>query len=62
MSPPAATRLHRARTTIITSETRQDMVDVVNQDDGRGGTKDANNREYGGVIRDGKVVELPQGQ
>jgi hypothetical protein len=43
------------------SETRQDMVDVVNQDDGKGGTKDANNREYGGVIRDGKVIELPPG-
>jgi len=43
------------------SGTRQDMVDVVNQDDGRGGTKDANNREYGGIIRDGKVIELPPG-
>lgn len=38
------------------------MVDIVNQDDGRGGTADANNREYGGVVRtDGTVVQSPPG-
>lgn len=38
------------------------MVDIVNQDNGRGGTLDANNREYGGVIRtDGTVVQSPPG-
>jgi hypothetical protein len=26
------------------------MVDIVNQDNGKGGTKDANNREYGGEV------------
>ena len=42
--------------------TRQSMVDIVNQDSGSGGTKDANNREYGGVIKkDGSVVESPAG-
>jgi len=42
--------------------TRQSMVDIVNQDNGRGGTSDANNREYGGVIKsDGSVVESPAG-
>lgn len=44
------------------STTRQSMVDIVNQDDGRGGTADANNREYGGVVRtDGTVVQSPPG-
>jgi RHS repeat-associated protein len=32
------------------AQTRQGMVDIVNQDNGKGGTKDANNREYGGEI------------
>jgi len=32
------------------AQTRQVMIDVVNQDNGKGGTKDANNREYGGEI------------
>jgi hypothetical protein len=42
--------------------TRQSMVDIVNQDNGKGGTSDANNREYGGRIkRDGTVVEAPAG-
>ncbi|KIX21291.1 hypothetical protein SY27_11145 [Flavobacterium sp. 316] len=44
------------------SETRQSMVDIVNQDNGNGGTSPANNREYGGVIKtDGTVVESPAG-
>ena len=44
------------------ASTRQSMVDVVNQDSGSGGTSDANNREYGGVIKkDGSVVESPAG-
>lgn len=38
------------------------MVDIVNQDHGRGGTGDANNREYGGVIKtDGTVAQSPAG-
>ena len=42
--------------------TRQGMVDIVNQDNGKGGTSDANNREYGGRIKnDGTVVESPMG-
>jgi RHS repeat-associated protein len=44
------------------TETRQAMVDIVNQDNGKGGTSDANNREYGGRIKkDGTVVESPMG-
>lgn len=44
------------------TETRQAMVDIVNQDNGRGGTKPENNREYGGVIKsDGSVVQSPPG-
>ncbi len=44
------------------ANTRQGMVDIVNQDDGRGGTGDANNREYGGVIKtDGTVAQSPAG-
>ncbi|WP_089753715.1 hypothetical protein [Chryseobacterium soldanellicola] len=42
-------------------ETRQSMVDIVSKDTGNGGTSDANNREYGGIIRDGKVTESPAG-
>jgi RHS repeat-associated protein len=43
-------------------DTRQSMVDIVNQDDGKGGTSDANNREYGGVVKlDGSVKEAPPG-
>lgn len=42
--------------------TRQAMVDIVNQDNGRGGTSDANNREYGGTVsNDGTVTESPAG-
>jgi RHS repeat-associated protein len=44
------------------SDTRQAMVDIVNQDNGRGGTSDANNREYGESInRDGTVTQAPAG-
>jgi hypothetical protein len=44
------------------ASTRQGMVDVVNQDNGKGGTSDANNREYGGVVKtDGTVSQSPAG-
>jgi len=33
------------------TSTRQSMVDIVNQDNGRGGISDANNREYGGAVK-----------
>lgn len=43
------------------AENRQKMVDVVSQDNGNGGTRDRNNREYGGTIcNDGSVQpQLP---
>lgn len=42
--------------------TRQAMVDIVNQDNGKGGTDPANNREYGGVVKtDGTVSQSPPG-
>jgi uncharacterized protein RhaS with RHS repeats len=45
------------------ADTRQAMVNIVNQDGGKGGTSDANNREYGGRIKkDGTVVEAPPGK
>lgn len=41
---------------------RQQMVDIVNQDNGKGGTKDANNREYGGSVSNTNVVtQAPAG-
>ncbi len=41
---------------------RQQMVDIVNQDNGKGGTKDANNREYGGSVSNTDVVsQAPPG-
>lgn len=44
------------------TETRQSMVDVVNQDTGKGGTDAANNREYGGIIkRDGTAKQQTPG-
>lgn len=44
------------------SENRQTMVDIVNKDDGSGGTKPENNREYGGVLNlEGTVQESPAG-
>jgi len=42
--------------------TRQDMVDVVNQDDGTGGRKESNTKEYGGTIdTNGNVTETKGG-
>ena len=47
---------------VSSSDIRQGMVDVVTKgDDGRGGTKPDNNREYGGSIENGKVVPAPPG-
>jgi hypothetical protein len=44
------------------ADSRQAMVDIVSKDNGKGGTADANNREYGGRIRStGEVVESPAG-
>ncbi len=44
------------------TDTRQAMVDIVNKDDGKGGTADANNREYGGRIKpNGGIVEATPG-
>ena len=44
------------------ADSRQAMVDIVSKDNGKGGTSDANNREYGGRIRStGEVVESPPG-
>jgi RHS repeat-associated protein len=44
------------------ADTRQAMVNIVNQDDGKGGTSPANNREYGGTISNsGVVTESPPG-
>jgi len=44
------------------SDTRQGMVDVVNQDDGSGGASAANTTEYGGTIEnDGTVIENKTG-
>ena len=42
-------------------ENRQSMVDIVNKDNGKGGTNASNNREYGGSIEKGRVVEAPPG-
>lgn len=42
------------------ADNRQAMVNEVSRDNGRGGTIDANNREYGGTIQGGVVkVEAP---
>ena len=40
---------------------RQAMIKEVSRDDGRGGTSDANNREYGGSIQNGNVVAAEPG-
>jgi hypothetical protein len=40
---------------------RQAMVTEVSRDNGRGGTRDANNREYGGSIQNGRVVVAEPG-
>ena len=42
-------------------ENRNSMVKHVSQDNGKGGTKDKNNREHGGYINDGVVVFEPSG-
>ena len=42
-------------------ETRQQMVDVVSQDDGQGGSSESNNREYGGYIENGTVISVKPG-
>lgn len=42
--------------------TRQAMADVVSLDNGKGGTGDANNREYGGTIQNnGEVIPAEPG-
>ncbi len=38
------------------ADIRQGMADVVNQDNGRGGTKDSQNMEYGGNILNGDII------
>ena len=40
---------------------RQKMLEIVSQDDGTGGTSPSNNREYGGYIDNGRVIEMPPG-
>lgn len=40
---------------------RKAMVDIVNQDSGKGGRSDANNREYGGSINGGIVTQATPG-
>ena len=44
------------------AETRQSMVNVVSADNGKGGTLDANNREYGGSIESGAVIVANPGE
>jgi RHS repeat-associated protein len=43
------------------ADNRQAMVNEVGRDNGKGGTADANNREYGGSIENGKVVTVTPG-
>ena len=43
------------------AKNRQAMVTEVNRDNGRGGTIDSNNREYGGTIQNGEVVVAEPG-
>ncbi|GAB6013507.1 RHS repeat domain-containing protein [Viscerimonas tarda] len=43
------------------ADNRQAMVTEVSKDNGKGGTADANNREYGGSIENGKVVAATPG-
>ena len=44
-------------------ENRQTMIDIVSQDNGKGGTCPANNREYGGKYDDnGKIIQMPPGK
>lgn len=44
------------------AQIRQEMVDIVMADNGKGGTDPAQNREYGGTIQNGKVVAAPPGE
>jgi RHS repeat-associated protein len=46
---------------IAPTKTMEKMTDVVSKDDGTGGTKAANNKEYGGKIDGVKVTELKAG-
>ena len=41
---------------------RQKMVEIVSNDDGKGGTKDCNNREYGGYIDNGVCNSVKPGE
>ena len=43
------------------ADNRQAMINEVSRDNGRGGTADANNREYGGSIQNGAVVTAVPG-
>ncbi|MDR0541831.1 MAG: hypothetical protein LBH19_06425 [Dysgonamonadaceae bacterium] len=43
------------------ADNRQAMVNEVSRDNGKGGTADANNREYGGSIQNGSVVVAEPG-
>lgn len=38
------------------------MKKNVNKDNGKGGTSNENNREYGGIVRNGTVKESPAGE
>ncbi len=44
------------------SKTMEKMTEIVSKDDGSGGTKSANNKEYGGKIDGVKVSELKAGE
>ena len=44
------------------ADNRQSMVNVISADNGKGGTADANNREYGGSIQNGTVVTATAGE
>ncbi len=46
---------------IAPTKTMEKMTDIVSKDDGTGGTKAANNREYGGKYDGSKVTELKAG-
>lgn len=43
------------------AENRSQMVKIISQDSGKGGFGDNENREFGGNIKDGKVVEVSPG-
>jgi RHS repeat-associated protein len=48
-------------TEIVTTETMEEMIGIVSKDDGTGGAKAANNREYGGFLKNGKVTKITLG-